>query len=141
MFLEGVYSLISGASQLQALLGTPAIRKDKTTGIFPEVMPKGTPMPAIVYTQIFGEGLLTMDGPDSFTKARVQFSCYAKTPAGSKRLAATLRQLLEAYRGTLSEGTQVFSMRTVLEIDSFEDAPSICHTPIDMEIFYSATGS
>jgi hypothetical protein len=136
MLQEGISQALAAAAPITALIGTPGSRADQTTGIFPIQMPESATLPAIVYFDVHGDGLMTMDGPDPMQFARVQFSCYGKSYGDSKRLARAVRQFLENFAGILPDGTPIGSMRRVSEVDTFEDAPFIYHTPVDIEIVY-----
>ncbi len=140
MLAEGLYSFLAAAASLTALLGTPSSRTDGTSGIFPVQMPEATVMPAIVITQIAGQGNPVMEGADPLHTARVQFSCYGKSFADAKKLSTTLRRYLEGWQGTLPDKSEVDSVILVLESDGFEVAPFIFHCPIDFEISYRDTG-
>jgi len=138
MLNEGLENLIENAPAVTAILGTPATRGDeKTTGVFPAFIPKGSSFPAIVYTFVHTEGSMTMDGPDPFHRARVQFSCYATKYDVAKRLARTLAQTLEAFTGVLSDGTEVDNMQQIGELDMFQEGPFIFGTHIEFDIAYS----
>jgi Protein of unknown function (DUF3168) len=136
MLVEGLYSLLTRSPAVTAIVA-PSARSDKTTGVFSGEMPEGTPVPAIVFRQVDGKGLMTMDGPDGRQFVRMQFSCYAKSYLASKQLARAVRQTLEKFTGALDEGTPVDNMETVTESDTFEEVPFLYHTPVDFEIQYS----
>jgi hypothetical protein len=138
MLHEGLEYLLLNAPAITAILGTPATRPDqKTTGIFPGMIPKGSSLPAIVYTYIHNQSLMTLDGPDPYHEARLQFSCYAKKYNDARSLARTLAQILEDFTGMLIEGTVVFNMQAVTDMDAFQEAPFLFSTPIDVLIQYS----
>jgi Protein of unknown function (DUF3168) len=137
MLVEGLYSLLAGAAPITSIVGTQSSRTDKTTGIFAGEMPEGAPTPVVVYRQVDGRGLVTMDGPDGLQFVRMQFSCYGKNYLGSKQLARAVRQVLEKFTGVLSEGTCVDNMQTIIEMDTFEEAPYLYHTAVDIEIVYA----
>jgi Protein of unknown function (DUF3168) len=141
MLHEGLESLLANAPAITALLGTPATRPDKTIGIFPGMIPKGAGRPAIVYTYVHNESLMTLDGPDPYHTARLQFSCHASKYDDAKRLARAVAQTLEAFTGTLIEGTDVQNMQSLTEMDTFQETPFLFSTPIDFEIQYSDVGS
>jgi hypothetical protein len=144
MLEEGLNALLAGASTITAIVGTPATRTDKpkpTTGIFPVQMPEGTPLPALVYSQISGEGNPSYDGANSLHQCRISFGCYGSSYGDSKRLQRAVRQLLEGFHATLSDGTPVDNAVLVLELDAFEDAPFSFNAPIDFLLVYADIGS
>jgi|SRR5579864_2069521 len=147
MLQEGLVNLLLNDTATVAFLGTPGERQledgnnKPTTGIFVGDLPEGTPLPAIAYLDIHSEGAMTMDGPDPFTITRIQFSCYGANYADSKHLARRVRQVLEAFTGTLNEGTEIDSIHRVSEIDRFEDVPFGWLTAVDVEIAYRDVGT
>jgi hypothetical protein len=142
MLAEGLVNLLLLDSPTVAILGTPAQRQAldsqgrSTTGVFAAQMPEGAVLPAVVFTDIHSDDMMTMDGPDPFTMARMQFSCYGASYADSKRLARAVRQLFENFTGTLADLSQIDSMRRIGEMDAFEDAPFSYAAHVDFEIAY-----
>jgi hypothetical protein len=100
-----------------------------------------SPLPAISYHEVHGDGEFTLDGSDPLQYSRTQMSCYGKTYADAKRVARTLRQELEAFTGTLPDGTEVAMIRRTGEVDLFYDAPFIYCTAVDFKIIYTDSGS
>jgi hypothetical protein len=144
MLEEGLNQLLVNASSIQAIVGTPATRKDKpkpTTGIFPVQMPESTPLPALIYSQISGEGNPSLDGANSLHQCRISFGCYGDSYGDAKRLQRAVRQLLEGLHTTLAEGTPVDNVILLLELDSFEDGPFSYNAPIDFLFVYADIGS
>lgn len=143
MLGEGLSALLASTPAIADLLGagSPPVRPDNTTGIFPAQMPEASPLPVIVYSQIAGENAAnSLDGANALHSARYQFSCYGKNYADSKRLAKALRDTLEGLHATLLEGTEVDNILLNMESDTFEEAPFIYHTPVDFEILFREAG-
>ena len=115
--------------------------RTRPSAIFPGMIPKGAGRPAIVYTYVHNESLMTLDGPDPYHTARLQFGCHASKYDDAKRLARAVAQVLEAFTGTLLEGTVVSNMQSLTEMDTFQETPFVFSTPIDFEIQYSDVGS
>lgn len=147
MLAEGIVALLLADAGVLAIIGTPSARRAAdaqgrpSSGVFAGQMPEGIALPAIVYLTISDQDLMTLDGPDAFAMARVQFSCYGLKFGDAKHLARAVRQALENFQGTLIEGTQVDSMHRVSELDAFEDAPFGYATHVDFEIAYRDTGA
>lgn len=141
MIADGLFSLLSGAGTVQSILGLPADRKDKTTGVFKVQMPESASMPALVFFQVAGESLFSMDGPDALRFVRYQFSCFGKAPADAAGLQRAVRKILEGFTGTLSDGSVIQSAECVLEMESFEDGPFLFHAPMDMRITFQDLSS
>jgi hypothetical protein len=146
MLAEGLVALLLADTPTVAILGTPAARGAEepdgvdTSGIFSGQMPEGAALPAIVYFDVHQDSTMTMDGPDTFTIGRMQFSCFGENYADAKHLARAVRRALEAFQGTLADGTEVDSIRRVSELDAFEEGPAAYMTPVDFEIAYRDVG-
>lgn len=136
MFAEGLVAFLAGDANVTALLGTSTSRQDQTNGIFPDIMPEGTPLPALVYSDIHAANEHTLDGPDPFTTSRIQISAHGKTKGQAKTLARTVRQDLEAFTGTFSDGTEVDSIERITELDAFADAPFSFVVHVDFNAFW-----
>lgn len=140
MISDGIYRLVSGSVALQELLGLPADRVDKRTGVFFNQAGEEADTPHIVFSEVSPNPTQTMDGAEAAQSARWQFSVYDVTAEGAKRVARTLRLEIEGFRGTLSEGTEVDGVHYVSEIDLFEPAVAMHHIPIDFEFWYRDVG-
>jgi hypothetical protein len=141
MLGEGINQFLLAASTITAIIGTPATRKDGRSGIWPVQMPEASTMPAIVLSQISGEGNPSHDGANALHQCRISFGCYGSNYGDSKRLQRAIRQLFEAYHGTLPDGTPVDNAILVLELDAFEDAPFSYNAPIDFQFVYADTAA
>ena len=141
MLGEGINQLLLAATPITAIIGTPATRKDGRSGIWPVQMPESSTMPAIVFSQISGEGNPSYDGANALHQCRMSFGCYGSCYGDSKRLQVAVRQLLEGLHMVLPDGTPVDNAVLVLELDAFEDAPFSYNSPIDFLFVYTDTGA
>lgn len=141
MLGEGINQTLLAASPITAIIGTPATRKDGRSGIWPVQMPEAATYPAIVFSQISGDGNPSYDGANSLHQCRISFGCYGKNYADSKRLQVAVRQLFEGFHGVLPDGTPVDNVILELELDAFEDAPFSYNAPIDFLFVYVDTGA
>lgn len=137
MLYEGIYARLLADAGVVAILGAKASRADKKTGIFPVLADKAATLPMIVYLQIAGQPEAdSLDGSNAFQSARVQISCFAEGYSPAKRLARAAKLALVGFRGTLSDGTEVDSIRAALELDAWEDGPATYHCPLDVTILF-----
>lgn len=144
MLQEGLTNLLLNTDPVKSILAArkpPKPNEPLGAGVRPTTMPEGYALPAIVYREIHGDGLMTMDGPDVMQFSRMEFGCYGNSYSESKVLARAVRQLLEGFTGVLSEGTVIGSMQRIGEVDAFEDAPFGYLTPVEMQITYLDVGS
>lgn len=137
MLSDGLRSLLMQATAVTTIIGTPATRTDRRSGVSWVQMVEGADLPALVLSTISGEGTPSLDGADPLHTARIQISCYAGTYAGAKALARAVRNLLEGFAGSLPEGTNVGNVILNAEMDAFEDGPFSFHCPLDFEFWYS----
>jgi hypothetical protein len=143
MLADGIYQLLANSGAITAIVGTPATRQEtaKTTGIFKVQMPEAAAMPAVVFSQISGETVFSMDGPDALRSVRYQFSCYGKYSQDAASLQRAVRRLLESFTVALADGSVVNHMECVLEMEIFEDAPFSFNAPVDMKIVFQDLSS
>jgi len=99
--------MIVGDPGFTAIVGTPATRRDKTTGLFATVAPQESDAPLTVYTQISGNTVPMMDGAATLQPMRMQFSNYGRTPEEAKNLARALKKLLVGFQGLFADGTRI----------------------------------
>ncbi|MGO9641166.1 MAG: DUF3168 domain-containing protein [Candidatus Acidiferrales bacterium] len=141
MLNEGIGVLLAATAAVNQIVGTANSRRDKTNGIFYGQAPEGSDAPFVVISQIAGETLMSLDGPDALRFVRLQFTCYGEDFADAKQLQRAVRQALESFTGALCEGTVVQNMESVLERDSFEEAPFLFSAPLDIAIAFLDLGS
>ena len=78
----------------------------------------------------------TLDGPTGLVKARLQIDHFGTDYLSCKTAAAAFRQILDGYKGTLPDGTQVSSMTRLNATDSFESDSRLYHTQTDWSALY-----
>jgi hypothetical protein len=138
VLIEGLIALLAADSGVQAAMGP---RTDGTSGIFSGEMPEGTPPPIIVYSYTHEAEIVSMDGPDVYTEARIEFLCQAAKYGAAIKLARAIRQAFNSFQGTLSEGTQVDSIRRTSQVDSWGEAPFFHIVSMEFVVQYRDTGS
>jgi hypothetical protein len=97
MLLEGIYARLAADSGVVGL----------GAGVFPSLAPKESVLPYCVYTQVGASQVSSFAGTNRLQSARLRFSCYAKSYATAKQLAAAVKSSLQGLLATLSEGTRV----------------------------------
>lgn len=147
MLVEGLNALLLADGPTVALLGTPAARGAaapdgiSTTGVFAEQVPEGAVLPLIVFGYAYEENDMTMDGPSVMTRARIEYSAQGSTYAQAKKLARAMRKCFENFTGTLSDGSEVDSVRRINELDTFQDAPFCYVTSVEFRADYRDLGT
>jgi len=123
MLSEGLTNLLANDAAIKALLTTGGLRNDKTNGLFSGIAPKEVNLPYIVYQQVSGSQIRTLDGSPGLQNAGFQFFCYAMSYKTVKTLAQKVKRALAGLFVTLSEGTRVEGCWLGAEIDSIEEVP------------------
>lgn len=146
MLVEGLNALLLADSNTVALLGTPAARGAaepdgvQTTGVFAEQVPEGAVLPLIVFGYAYEQDDATLDGPSVTTHTRMEFSAQGSSYAQTKKLARAMRRCFENFTGTLSDGSEVDSIRRINELDTFQDVPFCYVTSVEFEAWYRDLG-
>lgn len=79
------------------IVNDPAVSALIGSRLYPNIIPQGTPNPAMTYQQISGPRGHDMDGAIGLTKARYQINCWAASYAKAKELAEAVRLTLDGY--------------------------------------------
>lgn len=103
-------------AHLQAASSVSAIVGEK---IFPEVIPQGVSVPAIVYTVIFGEPRNSLDGFTSgLINYQVQVDCWCSTYEQALRLAHAVRDQVNTAYATFKTVIREFPGQSDYEPDT-----------------------
>lgn len=141
MLSDGLRALLLATPSVTAIVGTKDTRLDKKSGVYCAYEPEEVLAPNVAISQISGEGIPTMEGPDGLHSARMQFSCYGEKYADAIGLSRAIRNLLEGLNGAgavqLPDGTTVGQAILRSESDGFQEAPFLFHCPLDFEFWYS----
>lgn len=133
MIESGIFTLLSTDANIAAILGTS--RSDKTKGVFPNIAPDEVVLPYLVYQEIHRESFITYGGVNRFQGKRLQFSCFGSTYLGAKTLAKAVKDVLDGYTGTLSDGT--FIGNTIPNSEHDEIEPSFKATIYSVILDYN----
>jgi hypothetical protein len=126
---EGLWNLLTTAPQVSTLCGTR---------IYPEVRPTNPVYPLIEMKEISGIGRQTWD-TSGMQRDRYQFDCYAKTKGAAMNLRDAVRQVLNGYRGLLSDGTFLQNAWLINRLSSFSDDPRIYCSTMEFYLLYDFT--
>jgi hypothetical protein len=110
MLTEGLFALMNGCTPLTNIVGT---------NIFPVVLPKSPPMPAVTFVQVSSHTLVTFNKTEISTDL-IELNCWGNTYHDAAYAQAALHTLLDMYQGTLSEGTVVMYTSSTDNPDDFE---------------------
>jgi hypothetical protein len=110
MLLEGIYARLVADAGIVSLAAS----------VFPALAPKESVLPFVVYTQVGASSVNSFDGNNRLQSARLRFSCYGKSYADAKHLAAAVKNSLSGLLVTLSDGTKVQGCQMEFEADDAE---------------------
>jgi hypothetical protein len=83
---EALYSYLAGSPEVAALVGRR---------IYPDYLPQGARVPALVYAVLADDPVRHLDGKTGIAEARVQVECRAATRGGCVELAGLVEGLLD----------------------------------------------
>lgn len=127
MIETGLFSLLSTTSAITTLCGTR---------IYPFVLPTDPTYPCVLYKWIGAKPDPTMD-TSGFQRWRMEFDCFAQTPASAIALRSAIRQALEGHRGRLTDGTYLQDAQFTQLGDFFEDDARIPRAMIEFFLFFN----
>jgi hypothetical protein len=116
MIEQALYSVLSGAAAVAAIVGTR---------IEPTNSQQASTLPRIVYERTAAEYEQTLLGSSSgLCRATYDFDCIASTYSGVKTLAAAVRSALDRYKGNQTgSGYDETIYRVMLDDDTDEFEP------------------
>ena len=107
---EALTSYLLGFSGLAALIG------DK---LYPDELPQGIKLPAVIYSKISDVKDHTLVGQNRLESPMIQFAAFAGSKAAAKAIANQLKAGLCDFQGELS-GLEIQYIRLENEISSLE---------------------
>lgn len=126
MLEEGLYTRLSGVAGLTALV---------STRIFPQVMPEGTALPALVYARVSGVRVQNLANSSGVAHPRMQIDVIASSYSSAKAVAEQVRLALQDNSGTW--GSTVVQHAIFLgDTDFFDDADGVHRVSLDFEIWH-----
>jgi hypothetical protein len=120
MLCESLVAFLLEQSAITSQLADPA-------GIQPPpapVTPDAANYPCITYESTSDDSELAGDGPVGIATTRYVFNCYGLRKLAARRLAETLKTVLNGYSGDLPGGIYVEWIKTGIS-DRFEDGSQI----------------
>lgn len=139
-----------GSALRTHLLGDTAISALVVARVYPLRLPQKPLMPAIVYMKVTGRRFTHLRGPASLARPRYQLDCWASTHDGAVELGTLVRQRLDGYNGTWSDGGSPAITMDVSALldpeqgdrDLFEEDVNggLCRNSADYFIFHSTAG-
>jgi len=110
---QGIRSILIADADVSALI---------STRVFPWMRQQGTTFPAIVYELDGTEPEQGLGGYQSLTRAELSISSIAETYGGAKTLAGHVRDALNGYTGTPTDGVAIKSLVHDNDIGIVEDS-------------------
>jgi len=113
MIEAGITALLQADGTLSGLIGVR---------LYPVLVPEAPTYPCLSYQMISGLPSYTFQGREC-EQARMQFDAWSDTYGGCKTVQKALRDVLDVYSGTLTDGTKLLGAFRGIGIDFFEDVP------------------
>lgn len=110
MFEAGLVSLLTSDAGVTAAISNAP---------WPVIVPETAALPCLSYQMVGGGNRYTLDKTSQQTR-NVQFDAWAVRYGDCKTITRALRNVLDCYTGTLSDGTRVLSAFLTNEIDNWE---------------------
>ena len=127
MIEQGITTLIVSDAGMNAVIGSGCL--------YPVQLPENPTYPCLSYQVVSSFSDYSTDGSAEITK-RIQFDGWGNAYADCKAIQAALHQLLDAFKGTLSEGTVVLGTFRGVEIDFFEQYSRVYRTMTEYVFHY-----
>jgi hypothetical protein len=127
MLKKGLKDLLLADSNTTAFLGN-RVRVGR--------LPQGSDFPTVVLKFDSSGYVQTLEGTNATQMRRVRFDCWGKTPRDGDELAQTIHNLLDSYRGVLSEGTSIVSCLPSADVDVFDEELKIAGVSVTLNIWY-----
>lgn len=118
MIEQGIFELLTQDDDVSALVAA---------GVYWILAPKGAVVPYIVLNRVATTDVYTTNGATGMRSALFQVDCYSTTYYGARSIALAVRQLLESYRGNLSDVNETAVAAVLTEKDwdlPFEEGAS-----------------
>lgn len=89
---EALYKHLIADNTVSGIIGTR---------LYPEMLPEGTALPAMVYQRISRDGLIAHDGPTGLATVRMQLTLLAASYLTLRTLAEAVRVVFDGKRQTI----------------------------------------
>lgn len=127
---DALYAYLSTYAGLTALI---------STRVYPNELPQGTTLPAVVYITISDIKNHTLTGQSKLENPMIQFTAYSLTRATARAVANQIKTALADYHGTLS-GLVIQKIELENEMSSIEtnsDGTLKVYTnDLEFQVFY-----
>jgi hypothetical protein len=136
MIEKGLKNLLINDPTVASMTGGTASPFTPGNRVRPMLLPEGSDLPAIVYSQVASNYVISLDGLNPLQMKRFQLDCYGANAPAAKNLAMAVHNLLDGFSGTLDEGTNVESCFPNQDVDTFEFDPMNFRVACDFDIWF-----
>lgn len=124
------------------LLADTALKAIIGTKLYPDELPQGTVLPAVVYTKISDQKDHTLTGMSNLHRPYIQFTAFGTTKAQAVSVSNRLQVLLNDYHGILS-GVVIQQIELQNELStkdvSADGTTRVCLEVLEYQITYERT--
>jgi hypothetical protein len=99
-------------------------------------VPEGTDYPHIRVSQIASGYITTLQGVNATQMKRVQVDCWGNNPREADELAQVVHNLLDSFKGMLSEGTYVSSCLPNEDVDLYDEDGKYAGIAVDFNVWF-----
>ena len=93
--------------------------------------------PLIIFKYVASEHIITEQGINATQMRRLQFDCWGNHPAEADNLATAVHNLLDGYRGVLSEGTTIKGCFPTSDVDLTDEELQKSGLAVDFNIWFT----
>ena len=101
--------------------------------LYPVLLPEPTTYPCLSYQVITASSYFSFDRREIAT-TRIQFDAWGNSYADCKNVLLALDHVLNAYSGTLADGTKILIAVSLQELDGFESDSRVFRSIAEYEI-------
>ena len=128
MIARALVNYLEGVTAISDLVGTR---------IYPVRLPQKPTLPAIVYTQVAGPQIETLEGCVAHNP-HFQIDCYSKNPLEAWTVADAVEGALNLFSGVMNAEEQVSASIKINREDIFEENVDDYRVALDFSIWHRA---
>lgn len=110
------------------LIADTSITSLVSTRIYPDLLPQSPTYPAITYTEVSMQPVMSFDGPNALQNSRFRLDCWAETRAAAIELA-------KAARSVMVTNAADFSATILAETPFYEPDLEVYRESLDLSVW------
>lgn len=126
MIVEDLTAYLEGNAGLSALIAGR---------VYAQNLPQKAALPAVVYSEVSGKRMETMEGTTGLNDGRYQITCYALDYKTAKQVSQAVRAALHGFSGAMG-GTNVQNSSLLNERDIWDFVTLEYRVDLDFQIWH-----